>query len=142
MNVQLHVAEPPAQYLSRPALVLDGSVLAGLVFREDWFDTAHSQIDGRSLHAPHLLMYEISSVTLKKIRLKESHAQSGFEQALQMDIELHAIDTAQTFALAQHYQLTAYDASYLWLAAELKCPLATLDERLAQAARLHLSRLD
>ena len=141
MNVRLHVAEPSAHDMSRPALVLDCSVLAGLVFREEWFESAQAQIEDRSLHAPHLLMHEISSVTLKKIRRQEAHALPCFEQALQMDIALHVTDTAQTFALAQHYQLTAYDASYLWLAAELRCPLATFDEQLAQAARLHLSHL-
>lgn len=142
MSPQLHVAEPSAHYLVRPALVLDGSVLAGLVFREEWFDAAQGQIEGRSLHAPHLLMHEISSVTLKKIRRNEAHALPGFEQALQMAIDFHSTDTAQTFALAQRYQLTAYDASYLWLAAELRCPLATFDEALAQAARLHLATLN
>jgi len=141
MSAPLHVAEPPAQYLARPALVIDCSVLAGLVFREAWFDTAQGHIEGYTLHAPHLLMQEMSSVTLKKIRRHEAHALPGFEQALQMAIELHGIDTAQSFALAQRYQLTAYDASYLWLAAELKCPLATFDEQLAQAARLHLATL-
>lgn len=141
MSIQLHVAEPSPAYLTRPALVLDCSVLAGLVFRESWFENAQQQIEGRALHAPHLLMHEISSVTLKKIRRQESHAIPGLEQALQMAIELHGIDTAQTFALAQHYQLTAYDASYLWLAAELQCPLATFDEQLARAARQHLAHL-
>ena len=47
-----------------------------------------------------------------------------------------------TAALARHHQLSAYDAAYLWLAADLKCPLATFDERLADAAQAHLSGLD
>lgn len=141
MKPSLCVAEPPHPYRVRPSLVLDCSVLAGLVFREPWFDTAQAHIEGRSLHAPHLLMQEISSVTLKKIRRQEAHALQGFGQAMQIAVDLHSIDTAQAFALAQRYQLSAYDASYLWLAAELKCPLATFDEQLAQAARLHLATL-
>ncbi len=48
---------------------------------------------------------------------------------------------AQTFALAQRYQLSACDASYLWLAGALRCPLATFDETLAQAAQQHLGAL-
>lgn len=35
--------------------------------------------------------------------------------------------------------LTAYDAAYLWLPAELEVPLATFDDQLTQAARKHLA---
>ena len=65
MSPQLHVAEPPAPYLARPALVIDCSVLAGLVFREHWYDVAQDHLQGRAIHAPHLLMYEITNVALK-----------------------------------------------------------------------------
>jgi predicted nucleic acid-binding protein len=58
-----------------------------------------------------------------------------------MDIKLHAVKPQEVLALAIRYQLSAYDASYLWLAAELKCPLATFDEKLATAAQAHLSSL-
>ena len=51
-----------------------------------------------------------------------------------------AICSAQ-FALALRYKLTAYAAAYLWLAAELKAPLATFDEKLAVAAQAHLASL-
>jgi predicted nucleic acid-binding protein len=40
-----------------------------------------------------------------------------------------------TFRLARTRELSSYDASYLELAARLGLPLATLDGRLAQAAR-------
>jgi len=43
--------------------------------------------------------------------------------------------------LANRWSLGACDAAHLWLAAELKAPLATFDQRLAQAARQHLDRL-
>lgn len=137
----LYVAEPPALYLMRPPLVVDCSALAGIVFQESWQQTAHQRITGHTLHAPSLLPYEITSVTLKKLRRGEVHATDGLEQALDMDIELHEINAQEVFELARRYQLSAYDASYLWLAAELKCPLATFDEKLAAAAQAHLSQL-
>ena len=84
---------------------------------------------------------EIASVAVKKLRRGESHAADGLAQAQDMDIEFHDIDTQAVCALAIRYQLSAYDASYLWLAAELKCPLATFDEKLASAAQTHLSQL-
>ena len=66
---------------------------------------------------------------------------SGLAEAAGMVIELHPIDPLVTTDLAQRYQLSAYDAAYLWLAADLMCPLATFDERLAAAAQTHLSGL-
>ena len=138
----LHVAERPAAWLHKPALVVDCSVLAGVLFQEPWQDEARQHMAGRSLHAPHLLTHELCSVALKKARRGASLAASeGLAQWQELAIELIEVDAVQTFALAQRYQLTAYDASYLWLAAELKCPLATFDATLAQAARLHLASL-
>jgi predicted nucleic acid-binding protein len=45
-------------------------------------------------------------------------------------------------AIAQRYGLTAYDAAYLCVAERLAAPLATVDEKLATAARLHLGTPD
>ena len=59
-----------------------------------------------------------------------------------MEIELHPINAPAVAALAMHYRLSAYDAAYLWLAAELKAPLATFDDKLAAAAKTHLASLD
>ena len=53
----------------------------------------------------------------------------------------HADTHLDTLALALRYQLSAYDAAYLWLAAELKAPLATFDEKLGRAAQEHLAGL-
>ena len=50
-------------------------------------------------------------------------------------------DQHEQFELALRYDLSGYDAAYLWLAAELKAPLATFDKKLA-AAHAHLSGLD
>ena len=137
----LHIAEPPAQYLLRPALVVDCSCLAGFVFEEEWKEQARQTMDGRTLHAPHLLHSEIANVAVKKLRRGESHASEGLSQAAQMEIELHPIDAPAVAALAMQYQLSAYDAAYLWLAAQLKAPLATFDDKLAAAARTHLASL-
>lgn len=138
----LFMAEPPAHYLVRPPLVLDCSTLAGLVFEEDWQEDALRQIEGRSLKAPYLLETEITSVALKKLR-RGGHdiAASGLARYTSMDIELFEVRALEVYALADRYQLSAYDACYLWLAAELTCPLATFDEKLAAAAQTHLSSL-
>lgn len=137
----LHVAEPPAHYLSRPPLVVDCSTVAGIVFAEAWQAQARQQIDGHALHAPHLFQCEIASVAVKKHRRGELHALPGLLEASEMAIDLHPVDPVAVADLALRYQLSAYDAAYLWLAADLKCPLATFDGKLALAARTHLASL-
>lgn len=139
MKPRLYLAEPPAPYLARPSIVVDCSTVAGLVFREHWFDAASQHLLGHAPHAPRLLPYEITSVALKKHRRGEAHALQGLAQALALDIELHDVDMTQVLALAQRYLLSVYDASYLWLAVELDCPLATFDQHLGRAAQQHLS---
>ncbi|HVR49446.1 MAG TPA: type II toxin-antitoxin system VapC family toxin [Pseudorhodoferax sp.] len=139
----LHVAEPPAHYLVLPPLVVDCSVLAGLLFQEAWERQAGDAIEARTLHAPHLLATELTSVALKKHRLgMRDIASDGLAAFAQLDIALHEVQPAQVLALAIRYQLSAYDAAYLWLAAELKAPLATFDARLGTAAQTHLASLD
>ena len=139
---RLHVAEPPAQYLVRPPLVVDCSVIAGSVFSEPWQDKADAQIAGRELHAPYLLQYEITSVAVKKGRHGLAGlAADGLRHAAEMSIALHRIEESAVAALADRYRLTAYDAAYLWLADDLRCPLATFDGRLADAARAHFASL-
>jgi predicted nucleic acid-binding protein len=43
--------------------------------------------------------------------------------------------------MSTQYQITAHDANYLWLAAQLKCPLLSFDEGLGKAAQVHLASL-
>ena len=49
-------------------------------------------------------------------------------------IETREIDHAGALELAEQFRLTAYDASYLWLARQLNAELVTLDRQLARAA--------
>ena len=139
----LFIAEPPAQYLVLPPLVVDCSVLSSAVFDEESRDGAWDLLKGKTLHAPYLLEHELVSVALKKSKLgwtAEAIASALTSQS-QMDIELHRTDIEAQHTLAVKYKLSAYDAAYLWLAAELKAPLATFDEKLAKAASAHLSSL-
>ena len=139
----LYVAEPPAAYLMRPPLVVDCSVLSAALFEEETRDQALSLLTGKTLHAPYLLDHEIISVALKKGRLgwPESVITLALSDYAQHDIELHRTAAEAQHQLALRYKLSAYDAAYLWLAAELKAPLATFDQKLAAAAQTHLASL-
>jgi predicted nucleic acid-binding protein len=104
-------------------------------------DAALARLVGHSLHAPNLLDHEIASVALKKLR-QDWPADSvalALADYRAYDIQLHPVDIAAQFELAQRYQISAYDAGYLWLAAELRAPLATFDPKLAAAAQAHLN---
>ena len=138
----LYLAEPPQHYLVRPSLVVDCSVLSGLLFQEDWLVQAQARIEGHSLKAPWLLDHELANVAVKKHRAGFAElAREGLNAFADMDVERFEVSAIDVFELANRYQLSAYDASYLWLAAELTCPLATFDEKLATAAQAHLSNL-
>lgn len=139
----LFVAEPPVRYLHRPPLVVDCSALAGVLFQEPWMDQALARLSGHRLYAPHLLQAEICSVAVKKARRGAAEAAAeGLAQWQDVAVELTDFDVGQTFALAQRYQISACDASYLWLAEQLRCPLATFDAQLGAAATAHLGALE
>lgn len=139
---RLHVAEPKSAYLHRPPLVTDASVIAAALFGEGGRAEAIALLHGRTLHAPHLLDYEIASVGLKKLR-RENLSNEAVTAALQayarLPIERHAVDADTIVVIAERYRLTAYDAAYLHVAEQLNAPLATLDNRLATAARSYLA---
>jgi predicted nucleic acid-binding protein len=55
--------------------------------------------------------------------------------ATKLDTETALISSRETLSIARSFQLTAYDAVYIWLAQRENLPLATLDRALRNAAR-------
>lgn len=140
--LELFVAEPPAQYLARPAAVVDCSVLAAFAFVEASRERAAHEIRDRRLKAPWLLQVEMASVAHKKhSQGAVDAAEVGLAQFEALDIDMFSVKPGAVLALALRYRLSVYDTSYLWLAAELKLPLLTFDEKLAKAATKHLGGL-
>lgn len=119
-------------------VVVDCSVLAAIVFGEPAGAAWSRRLDGSAVFAPRLLQYELQSVAWKKCRQHPIRA-SAIVQALSL-----ALDPAQAITwrdpapgdvvlLAQATGLTAYDASYLCLAAMIGADLMTADDALASA---------
>jgi predicted nucleic acid-binding protein len=136
----LIVAEPPASLARRPRLVVDASVVAAAVFAESSLAEALAWMRGRLLVAPALIDCEIANAALGKVRRQKlpiAAAAAALEVFAGLELERHGIDATRVFALAARYELTAYDAAYLWLAERLEAPLATFDDRLGRAARAH-----
>lgn len=116
--------------------VVDASALAALLFGELEAEIVAERLRGGQLVAPALLGFELANVCLTKIRRHADQREvllRGFGLRDRMAIEIVEIDQGGALALAEASGLTAYDASYLWLARRLTAELVTLDRRLAAA---------
>ncbi len=116
-----------------PDKVIDASALAALAFAEPSADAVIDEIDGHRLHAPTLVVFELMNVTWKRSR-KQPAATALFLEALEvlqgLGLRFRGIDQEEVVKLGLETGLTAYDASYLWLARALRMPLVTLDRKL------------
>lgn len=120
-----------------PTVVVDASAIAAIVFDEPRRNAVLTQIRGFDLTAPALIRHELASTALKKQRARPDERASLFlalRQYPALRVHEQEIVPAAVFALAVDTGLTAYDASYLWLARLLGVPLVTLDGDLASAA--------
>jgi predicted nucleic acid-binding protein len=116
-----------------PDKVIDASALAALAFAEPSADAVIDEIDGHRLHAPTLIVFELMNVAWRRSR-KQPAATALFLEALDvlqgLGLRFRGIDQEQVVKLGLETGLTAYDASYLWLARALRMPLVTLDRKL------------
>ncbi|MGA9795644.1 MAG: type II toxin-antitoxin system VapC family toxin [Rhizomicrobium sp.] len=118
--------------------VVDASAIAAILFDEAERDLVVVRIEAFTLHAPFLLEHEIANVCIKKMKRLPAEADRYILAANSLrhfDIRFHRIATPAVAILALRSGLSAYDASYLWLARELGAELVTLDKRLEQAAQ-------
>ena len=117
--------------------VVDASAFAALTFLEPGFTSTRARLEGCALHAPALLRFEMANVCVKKLRalpLGRDQLLIRYRGSFRIAIREHMVDQRQVVGLAERHKLSAYDASYLWLAKQLNCELVTLDGLLAGAA--------
>lgn len=120
-------------------VVADASVLAALAFNEPRAREAAERLDGTIVHAPRLLAYELANVAWKKARRDARIAPAIFRalaEILSDEAGVVWCDVSHSDAalISLATGLSAYDASYLWLAGFLGAELVTFDDRLAAAA--------
>ena len=117
-------------------------MIATLLFQEESRDEAEARLVDRELHAPDLLDYEFANVAMNKIQRSDAGlVPAALALYAEHPIRQRPINVAETVQLAQRYNLSANEAAYLWLAAKLKAPLATFDQKLGEAAKVHLGNL-
>jgi predicted nucleic acid-binding protein len=116
--------------------VIDASALVAVIFREPGAEAVVARLDNARLIAPALLDVELVSASLKKLRKNDQQKAEIIELFLsrnQIRWERRSVDHEAVFSLAIATGLSAYDASYLWLAETENAELVTLDQKLAAA---------
>lgn len=120
-----------------PDAVVDASALAAVAFGEPEGPEVAKRLAGVTLRARALLWFELANVCLTKIRRRPDDAdrlRNALREATQLSIHIHDVDPVAAVAVAEEAGLSAYDASYVWLARHLHAELVTLDGRLHAAA--------
>lgn len=128
--------------------VIDASIAISWALDDEEHPTAVRSLDrirNDEARVPGLWWYEVrnSLVTNERRKRLTEGDTAVFPQALSrlaLTID-HDADDTQTLTLARRHGLTVYDAVYLELAQRENIPLATLDGKLANAARAEKVRL-
>lgn len=119
------------------AVVVDASALVAIAFGEPAGETVARRLEGAAVFAPYLLKFEMANAAWKRARRRPREATEIFNALSVMldhrwSIAWQDVDVADAVLIAHAINMTAYDASYLWLAGSLGADLITLDERLAR----------
>lgn len=128
-------------------LVLDASVTLAWLLDDEADAATHAlfeRVIAEGAIVPSLWRLEVANALLAAARRKRiSFAVVDNSLAdlavlpIETDSETDARAWQETQKLARQHDLTMYDAAYLELALRLKCPLATLDKALQNAAAKH-----
>ena len=125
-----------------PVLVVDASALVDAVLHPGAIgEGARGLIGSARCHAPHLIDAEVGSVLRRLVlrsELRPEMAETRLRQAGDLIDVRHEMGGAVALAAWRlRDDVTFYDALYVALAAALRRPLLTSDQRLAASARRH-----
>jgi len=117
-------------------------VLPGEPFQEKALRLKEDYVSGViELSAPNVVVQEVANALWRATgvkRISEADAKEALKALNDMRIELHELDwsqAAEAVSIACDLDLTIYDASYVFLADELRAPLVTADKVLYETAR-------
>ncbi|MFA5910400.1 MAG: type II toxin-antitoxin system VapC family toxin [Vicinamibacterales bacterium] len=116
-------------------LVVDASAVGAVLFNEADGATVSAHTEGETLIAPHLIDFELANICWKRIRREPKDGAALLTMLtglVHVNINRVAVPATEVAALAVRTGLTAYDASYLWLALSRDLELVTLDNQLAR----------
>ena len=125
-------------------LVIDASVVIASLLPDELYRTASLRIlkgflsGNLELFAVPLLRFEITNALWKAIsrgRAKLNDAQAALREFEAFNLPEREVATQEILRIAHTYNLSAYDAAYLTLAASEQIPLITADNRLYNAVK-------
>jgi len=123
--------------------VLDASVALAWCFADEVSPATlriRDRLTSERAIVPSLWLYEVANALTVASRRGRMSAETATDMArllvsLPIDLAEPVRGLTELMHLAAHHNLSAYDAGYLHLAITSELPLATLDDRLATAAR-------
>lgn len=116
--------------------VVDASALGAVLFGEPDGPAVAERLREARLIAPALLPFEVANTCIKKMRRHPDQRDAliaAFGMLARMELGIVEVDQEEAIILAERAGLTAYDATYLWLARQTGSELVTLDGRLQAA---------
>ena len=122
--------------------VVDASVIVDLLIEHPRTAAVRTAIEGVDGVAPALLDAEVLHAVTRYVRrgeLSEDRAQQALSLLVDADIERFPIAPLVLPAWELRHNVSSYDAVYVALARELRCPLITCDRALAGAPGLGIS---
>lgn len=122
-------------------VVVDASAVLALIFQDENVDEMRDlvmkSVKGElELWAPNLLKLEIANVIksgVRSRRLDKDLALKMYQSFLDLKINYADVDENKSLEMAVKYNLTAYDAAYLYLSRKLAAELKSYDTQLLAA---------
>ncbi len=122
-------------------IVVDCSYTLAMVMPDEQRPATMAQVAASRMLVPTIWPYEVANAFRNAVRRKRVRESDITGVCTRIEgLQFEAVGTPDAgvrqryFAAAAH-ALTSYDAAYVELAAQRRCPLATLDESLARVAR-------
>jgi predicted nucleic acid-binding protein len=127
------------------SLVLDASVALAWIYDDETTEAVlkvFEQVKTSGAWIPALWRWEVANVL--QLNVRRGRNGTNFRDAalsslawfpIQVDAQAEPEAWLSALVLADRYNLTVYDASYLEIAQRRKIPLATLDRQLREAAQ-------